>query len=75
VLRIFRSNREEDGENYIMSSFIICNLYPLVIIRVVKSRRMRWAKHVARMTAIRNRCRIIVEKPEGKRLLGRTRYT
>ena len=42
-------------------------------VRVSKSRRMRWADHVARMGE--NRCvyRILVGKPEGKRLLGRPR--
>jgi hypothetical protein len=36
------------------------------IIRVIKSRRMRWAGHVARIEAIRN-VYILVGKPEGKR--------
>jgi hypothetical protein len=43
------------------------------IIRMIKSRRMRWAGHVARMGEKRNACRILVGKPEGKRPLGRTR--
>jgi hypothetical protein len=43
------------------------------IIRVVKSRRMRWAGHVARMREKRNAYRILVGKPEGKRPLGRPR--
>jgi hypothetical protein len=43
------------------------------IIRTVKSRRMRWAGHVARMWERKNAYRILVGKPEGKRLLGRTR--
>jgi hypothetical protein len=34
---------------------------------------MRWAGHVARMGETRNRYRILVEKPEGKRPLGRPR--
>jgi hypothetical protein len=37
------------------------------IIRMIKSRRMRWAGHVARMVTERNACRILVGKPEGKR--------
>jgi hypothetical protein len=41
------------------------------IIRIIKSRRMRWAGHVARMGAKRNACRILVAKPEGKRPRGR----
>jgi hypothetical protein len=43
------------------------------IIRVIKSRRMRWAGHVARMGENRNVFRLLVGKPEGKRPLGRTR--
>jgi hypothetical protein len=39
------------------------------IIRMIKSRRMRWAEHVARMGAKRNAYRILVGKPEGKRPL------
>jgi hypothetical protein len=42
------------------------------IVRVVKSRRMRWAGHVARMREGRCVHRILVGKPEGKRPLGRT---
>jgi hypothetical protein len=43
------------------------------IIRVIKSRRMRWAEHVARMGEGRGAYRILVEKPEGRRPLGRPR--
>jgi hypothetical protein len=41
------------------------------IIRIIKSRRMRWAGHVARMGEKGNAYRILVGKPEGKRPLGR----
>jgi hypothetical protein len=41
------------------------------IIRIIKSRRMRWAGHVARMGKTRNAYRLLVGKPEGKRPLGR----
>jgi hypothetical protein len=51
------------------------NLYPFPsIIRMIKSRRMRWATHVARMGAHRNAYRILVGKPEGKRPLGRQKH-
>jgi hypothetical protein len=40
---------------------------------MIKSRRMRWAGHVARMGKKRNVYRILVRKPEGKRPLGRPR--
>jgi hypothetical protein len=43
------------------------------IIRIIKSWRMRWAGHVARMGEKRNVCRSLVGKPEGKRPLGRPR--
>jgi hypothetical protein len=43
------------------------------IIRMIKSRRMRWAGHVARMGEKRNAYRILVERPEEERPLGRPR--
>jgi hypothetical protein len=43
------------------------------IIRIIKSRRMRWAGHVARMGEKRNAYRLLVGKTEGKRPLGRRR--
>jgi hypothetical protein len=43
------------------------------IIRLIKSMRMRWAGHVARMGEKRNAYRFLVGNPEGKRPLGRTR--
>ena len=43
------------------------------IVRVVKSRRMRWAGHVARTAEGRGVHRVLVGKPEGKRPLGRPR--
>ena len=41
--------------------------------RVVKSRRMRWAGHVARVGEDRGVHRVLVGKPEGRRPLGRPR--
>jgi hypothetical protein len=43
------------------------------IIRQIKSRRMRWAGHVARMGEGRNVYRVLVGKPEGKIPIGRPR--
>jgi hypothetical protein len=43
------------------------------IVRVVKSRRMRWEGHVAHMGEERGVHRVLVGKPEGKRPLGRPR--
>jgi hypothetical protein len=43
------------------------------IIRIIKSRRMRWAGHVTRTGEKRNAYRLLVGKPKGKRPLGRPR--
>jgi hypothetical protein len=43
------------------------------MIRIIKSRRMRWPRHVARMGLKRNMYRVLVGKPEGKRPPGRPR--
>jgi hypothetical protein len=40
------------------------------IIRIIKARKMKWARHVARMGEKRNAYRLLVGKPEGRRLLG-----
>ena len=53
---------------------VLSDLYSLPnIVRVVKSRRMRWAENVARMGEGRGVHRVLVGKPEGKRPLGRPR--
>src|SRR5215475_1451819 len=53
---------------------VLNDLYSLPnIMRVIKSRRMRWAGHVARMEEERGVHRVLVGKPEGKRPLGRPR--
>jgi hypothetical protein len=44
------------------------------IVRVIKSRRMRWAGHVARMGEERGVYKVLVGKPEGNRPLGRPRH-
>ena len=50
----------------------MCGLYfSPNIVRVIKSRRMRWARHVARMEERRGGYRVLMGKPEGKRQLGR----
>jgi hypothetical protein len=43
------------------------------IIRQIKSRRMRWAGHVARKGEERNVYKVLLGKPEGKRPFGRPR--
>jgi len=44
------------------------------IVGVIKSRRMRWAGHVAHMGEGRGQYRVLVGKPEGKRPLGKSRH-
>jgi hypothetical protein len=56
---------QEAGENCINESPIICTVHQ-IIIRVVKSKRMRWAGHVARMGDLRSAYNILFEKPEGR---------
>jgi hypothetical protein len=43
------------------------------IIRMIKTRRMKWEWHVARMWENRNAYRLLIGKPEGKTPLGRPR--
>jgi len=45
------------------------------IIRVMTSRQMRWAGHVAYIGKIRNAYKILIRKPEGKGSLGRLKPT
>ena len=48
------------------------DLYSLLnIVRVIKSRRMRWAGHVAHIGEERGAYSVLVGNPEGKRPLGR----
>jgi hypothetical protein len=69
VLRIFGPKREEDGSWRKLHNDELHSLYSSPI----KSRRMRWAGHVARMGAERGVYRVFVGRPEGKRPLGRPR--
>jgi hypothetical protein len=71
--RIFRPKREGDGSWRKLHSDELHSLYSLLnIVRVNKSRRMRWAGHVA-CTEERGVYRVLVGRPKGKRPLGRTR--
>jgi hypothetical protein len=47
--------------------------YKKSIIRIIKSRRMKWAGHVTRMGEKRNVYKLLIGKPEGRRPLGRPR--
>jgi hypothetical protein len=73
--RIFGLKTDEvTGEWRKLHSEELHNLYSSPdIIRQVKSRRMRWARNVARMAEERKLYTVLVGKPEGKRPLGRPR--
>jgi hypothetical protein len=64
--RIFGPKREEDGSWKKLHNDELHSLYFLPsIVRVTKSRRMRWAGHVARMGEGRGVYRVLVGKPGG----------
>ena len=73
--RIFVPRREEVTRNWRrLHNEEINVLYSSPnIVRVIKSRRMRWVGHVARMGEERAVYRVLVGKPEGKRPLARPR--
>jgi hypothetical protein len=73
--RVFGPKRGEvTGEWRKLHNEELNDLYSLPkIVRVVKSRRMKWAGHVARIGEGRGVHRVLVGKPEGKRPLGRPR--
>jgi hypothetical protein len=72
--KIFVPKREENGSWRKLHNYELHSLYSSPnIVRVIKSRRMRWVGHVARMGEGRGVCRVLVGRPEGKRPLGRPR--
>ena len=73
--RIFGSKRDEViVERRKLRNEELNDLYSSPkILRVIRSRRMRWAGHVARMGEGRGMYRVLVEKREGKRPVGRPR--
>ena len=73
--RIFRPRRDEVmGEWRRLHNEELNDLYSSPnIVRVIKSKRMRWAGYLARMGEERGVYRVLVGKPEGRRPLGRRR--
>jgi len=72
--RIFGPKRDEVTGEWRKLHNELNNLYSSPnIVQVIKSRRMRWAGHVARMGEGRGVYRVLVGKPEGRRPLGRPR--
>jgi hypothetical protein len=75
VLRLFGPKREEDGSWRKLHNDELHSLYSSPnIVRVIKSRRMRWVGHVARKGEGRDVYRVLVGRPEGKRPLGNPRH-
>jgi hypothetical protein len=76
VLRkIVGPKREVDGLWRKLHNDKLYSLYSSPnIVRVIKSRRMRWAGHVACMGEVRGVYRVLVGRPKGKRPLGRPRH-
>jgi len=75
VLRIFGPRRDKVmGEWRRLHNEELNDLYSSPnIVRVIKSRRMRWVEHLARMGEERGVYRVLVGKPEGRGPLGRPR--
>jgi len=75
VLRLFGPKRDEvTGEWRKLHNEELNDLYCSPnIVRVIKSRIIRWAGHVARMGEKRSVYRVLVGRTEGKRPLGRPR--
>jgi hypothetical protein len=72
--RIFGPNRDEVTAGWRKLRNELRDLYSNPsIIRIMKSRRMTWAGHVARMEEKRNAYKLLVGEPEGKRPLRRPR--
>jgi hypothetical protein len=72
--RIFGPKRKEDGSWRKLHNDELHNLHSSPnIVRMIKSRRMRWVGHVARMEEGRGVYRVLVGRPKGKRPLGRPR--
>jgi hypothetical protein len=72
--RIFGPEREEDGSWRKLHNDELHSLYSSPnIVKVIKSKTMRWTGHAARMGEGRGVYRVLVGRPEGKRPLGRPR--
>ena len=74
--RIFGPKRDANGERRRLHNEEHHNLYRspnINVVKVIKSKRLRWAWHVARMEEDRSAFKILTGKPTGKRPLGRPR--
>jgi hypothetical protein len=75
VRRIFGPKGQEDGSWRKLHNHELYSPYSSPsVVRVIKSRRMRWAGQVTGTGKERSVCRVLVGRPEGKRPLGRPRH-
>jgi hypothetical protein len=73
--RTFGPKSEEDGSWRRLHNNELHSVYSSPnIVRVIKSRRLKWAGHVARIEEGRGVYRVLVGRPEGKRPTGRPRH-
>jgi hypothetical protein len=77
VLKTFGPRRDEatGGWRKLHNEELKNKYSSLNVIRVIRSRTVRWTGHAARMGDKRNACGILVVKPEVKRPVGRSRRT
>jgi hypothetical protein len=66
-----RGIRMMNGEGSTVRNVIVCTVH--LIVRLIKSRKLRWAGNVARMEKGRSAFKILKGTPRGKRPLGRPR--
>jgi hypothetical protein len=72
--RIFGPKREEDGSRRKLHNDELHSLYSSPnVIRVIKSRRMRWAEYVAHMGEGRGDYRVLNERPKMEQATGKTK--
>ena len=72
--RTFGPKRDENGEWRRLHKELHSLYRSPNIARVIKSRRLKWTGHVARMGKGRSSFKILTDKPTGKRPLGRSRH-
>ena len=73
-MRIFGPNRDENGEWKMLHNEELHSSYRRPnIVRVIKSRRLRWAGHVARMEESRSAFKMLTGRPTGNRPSWRPR--